>query len=614
MPQKNGHALPGSGPVRPLAGSERKGRPADDDVRTVTVVLKTPDPDDTLARKIHDLENRLPLSRPPELTPDELVALNAPAEQDFRRVEEFAKTHGLEVVRRSTAQHHLVLRGTVSQVEAAFGVELENHHHHGSIYQTHSGPVHIPPELKDCVDAVIGLDDTPAARPLLSTAAAEPKTARFTLGELAKRYRFPTGVNGAGQRIAIIAFGGGFHQQDLDDYFGKTLRLPHPPKVSAVAVPDQFSGAPANNPFPYKRLGEFIADMNNRRLSMEELTQEMGCDICLARALATFETTQDIEIAGGLAPGAEIDVYFANNTMAGWRAAIHAAAGVRDPADPAPTRPDGSPAAPATVISLSWGCAEAQASGLWKTQIDLAVRQARLRGITVCCASGDFGSLGVDPGVDTGYANVANVICPASSPSALACGGTTITGAAEVVWNNPDWKGVAMAGGGGVSGFFPRPVWQAGVNVPGHRSLDASWLEDGSDPKTWIGRGVPDVAANADSASGYELYVGGQPALGGGTSASAPLWAGLVALLNQSLSNTAGRPIKLGFVNSLLYRPEIAGTLGAISGGNNRLAGSGQHVAYFDARTGWNPCAGFGVPDGQKLLEALSRQEQPTSK
>jgi kumamolisin len=145
--------------------------------------------------------------------------------------------------------------------------------------------------------------------------------------------------------------------------------------------------------------------------------------------------------------------------------------------------------------------------------------------------------------------------------------------------------------------------------VPPHASIGASWLRADADRATWNGRGIPDVAANADAASGYELFVGGRAALGGGTSAATPLWSGLVALLNEHLSHAGGRPITLGYVNALLYRPDVAAALTPITQGNNRLQGSGPGVAYFQAGRGWNPCTGLGVPDGRRLLEALSRPE-----
>ncbi|HEU5169507.1 MAG TPA: S53 family serine peptidase [Gemmatimonadales bacterium] len=563
------HSIP-----RHPEGAAPRGRPAEGERRTVTIVLKAAEPDEELARRIHAIETRLPLSRPSHPTHEELTAAHLPAAEHFEAVERFARDHGLEVTRRSRAQHHVEVSGAASQLEAAFGVELEHFHHPGGVYQSHRGPVHLPAELGEIVQAVIGLDDAPLGKPLRTPAVAPPppKARAYSPRALARRYRFPTGVDGTGQRIAIVAFGGGYHQDDLDTYFTEVLRLARPPKVMAISVPDQHGAGPGNDPFPMKRLASFIGDMNDARVSMEAITKEQGCAICMARALATFEVTMDIEIVGALAPGAEIDVYFANNTLWGWRAAIHAVAGVRDDTDPAPVRSDGRTPEAATVLSFSWGCAEAQASGNWKDQIDLALQKVRQRGVTVCCASGDLGSLGVEPGGGTGYEDAANVSCPASSPSVLACGGTTIRARDETAWNNPHWKSAPMATGGGVSGYFPRPTWQAGCNVPRHRAVDRSWLREDADPAIWVGRGVPDVAANADAASGYELYVGGRRALGGGTSAAAPLWAGLIALLNQKLSDIGERPIRLGFVNVLLYRRDVASALREIQRGNNRRA------------------------------------------
>lgn len=318
----------------------------------------------------------------------------------------------------------------------------------------------------------------------------------------------------------------------------------------------------------------------------------------------------DIEIAGAIAPGAEIDVYFANQTLWGWRAAIHAAAAVRDHSDPAPVRSDGRPPQRATVLGFSWGAPETQPSGNGKDQVDLALQKAAQRGVTVCCASGDLGSLCVDPAGNSGFQDEANVSFPASSPFVLACGGTTIRGKRELSWNNPRWKRSPMATGGGVSGYFPRPGWQAGCNVPRHRAIGKAWLRDDADRAVWVGRGVPDVAGNADALSGYELHVGGRRAIGGGTSAAAPLWAGLIALLNERLSRLAPHPITLGFVNPLLYRRELAMALRDVyDRGDNRLPGTAAEVAFFRSDHGWDPCTGLGVPDGEKLLAALGRRE-----
>ena len=438
-----------SAPAQP-AGAVAHGRPAGADVRSVTVVLRPGEPTEDLARTLHERETLLPLSRPASPSRQVLAEAHAPAAEHFAAVERFAREHGLEVVARSVAQHRVQLRGPVSSLEAAFGVQLEQFQHGDRTYESHQGPVQVPDELKDIVEAVIGLDATPLSRPLV--AIARPRVAR------ARSY---------------------------------------------------------------------------------------------------------------------------------------------------------TPVQPATVLSFSWGWTEAQSTGNGKRQIDIALQKARQLGITVCCASGDLGSLGVEPSGNTGYEGAANVSFPASSPSALGCGGTTIRRGEETAWNNPVWKATPMASGGGVSGFFPRPLWQAGHRVPMHRKVGKAWLEEGLNAATWTGRGVPDVAATADALSGYELYVGGQRALGGGTSAATPLWAGLIALLNQRLSEIGGRPITLGFMNALLYRRDVASALREARKGDNRLPASAAGVAYFTAGPGWNACTGLGVPDGADLLAALSRPEPP---
>jgi len=168
---------------------------------------------------------------------------------------------------------------------------------------------------------------------------------------------------------------------------------------------------------------------------------------------------------------------------------------------------------------------------------------------------------------------------PASSPHVLGCGGTTLAASngqrrSEVVWN--DQASGGGASGGGISTVFPLPVWQANAGVPkGSRTG---------------GRGVPDVAGDASPETGYQILVDGQQEIVGGTSAVAPLWAGLIALLNQQIGK------KMGFMNPQLY------SLGEvpffdITTGNN---------GTFSAGTGWDPCTGLGSPNGQQLLKSLA--------
>jgi kumamolisin len=196
-------------------------------------------------------------------------------------------------------------------------------------------------------------------------------------------------------------------------------------------------------------------------------------------------------------------------------------------------------------------------------------------GVTVCVACGDNGS---SDGINDGKNHVD---FPASSSFALGCGGTALQASneqivSEVVWNDLPNGG---ATGGGVSNAFPLPTWQKGFNVP------APSVKGG-------GRGVPDVSGDAAPNTGYNILVDGQSAVVGGTSAVAPLWAGLVARMNQKM----GKPV--GFLNPLIYAQAVeASGFRDITKGNN---------GNFNAATGWDPCTGLGTPDGAKLLAALT--------
>jgi len=230
-----------------------------------------------------------------------------------------------------------------------------------------------------------------------------------------------------------------------------------------------------------------------------------------------------------------------------------------------------------SVISISWGSAEANWTAQAMTQFDQAFQAAAAMGVTICVAAGDNGS---GDGVADGQAHVD---FPASSPNVLACGGTKLlasgpaTIGSEVVWNE---GATTSATGGGVSAYFALPAYQARAGVPVSAATGK------------VGRGVPDVAGDADPATGYEVRVDGQSFVIGGTSAVAPLWAGLVALMNQKL----GHPV--GFLNPMLYGSLVGkGVTHDITAGNN---------GSYAAKAGWDPCTGWGSPDGAKLVQALA--------
>jgi kumamolisin len=259
----------------------------------------------------------------------------------------------------------------------------------------------------------------------------------------------------------------------------------------------------------------------------------------------------DIEVIGAVAQGARIVVYFAPNTTDGFYDVI--AAALHD-----------SHRSP-SVISISWGQAEAGWTAAAMDAYDALLADAGSLGVTVYAAAGDDGAADNAAG--------RNVDFPASSPHAVGCGGTTLTDTDEVVWN-----GLANnhgATGGGVSTHFALPSYQNGVGVPA--------APDGS-----VGRGVPDVAGDADPATGYLVRVDGQDVVIGGTSAVAPLWAGLTALANQANTTRAGA------VHDRLYaHPEA---FHDVTTGDN---------GGYSAGAGWDACTGLGSPHGSQIVTTL---------
>ena len=277
------------------------------------------------------------------------------------------------------------------------------------------------------------------------------------------------------------------------------------------------------------------------------------------------EVGLDIEVSGAIAPSATIAVYFAPNTDAGFLDAINQAA----------TDTVNKP----SVLSISWGGPESTWTSQSLQSYNSALQAAAAMGVTVCVAAGDNGSTdGVSDGLD-------HVDFPASSPYSLACGGTTLELSgesikSEVVWN--DLSSDEGATGGGISATFPLPSYQDNAGVP-----------PSDNPGNYVGRGVPDVAGNADPNTGYNVTVDGSSFPVGGTSAVAPLWAGLVALMNQSLGKA------VGYLNPTLYANigENVGAFHDITSGNN---------GDYSAGKGWDACSGWGSPDGSNLLKALS--------
>jgi len=530
--------MPVQGSERAALKGARKVGAADPRQRILVTVLVRRRPS---ARSLSSEIEEISALQPPErkhLTHEEFAATLGADPGELEKVEEFAHEHGIDVVEVSPAQRRLVLSGTVAAFSKAFGVSLARYKHPKGTYRGRTGPVRVPEDLAPIIEGVFGLDNRPQAKPHMRISGGKRGAVRpraggisYTPPQIAKLYDFPTGLNGKGQCIAIIELGGGYRSKDLKTYFGKLgISMPVVKAKSVDGGHNQPTGSP-NGP--------------------------------------DGEVMLDIEVAGAVAPGAKIVVYFAPNTDAGFLDAVHTA--IHDTLN----KP--------SVVSISWGAAESDWTNQAMQAMDKAFQDGAALGVTICCASGDNGST---DGVSDGRLHVD---FPASSPYALACGGTRLEGSGstitkEIVWNEGIRGG---ATGGGVSDVFALPKWQANAKVP-----------TSANPGGRIGRGVPDVGGDADPVTGYQVLVDGKQFTIGGTSAVAPLWAGLIALLNQKLGHS------VGYLNPAVYGlPPSSGAFHDISAGNNDITGKN---GPYPARSGWDACTGWGSPNGAKLLSALS--------
>jgi kumamolisin len=548
----------------PLPGARRTADvPADDEIRLTIVVRRKAGGTEKALRAAGTGQPPGP-GEPPASEAGRrrrLAEETGADEADIERVVRYVSDAGMRVESASAATRTVVARATAAQASAAFGVSLGRYETGGFAYRGREGAVHLPASLAGVVQAVLGLDNRPQARthlklggalrdgelpgpaaepasmlpalPARVAAAASPRPGPQPMWpmQVAQLYAFPTGVDGSGETIAIIELGGGFTGDELAAYF---LRAGVPaPQVEAVGV-----GGDANDP---------------------------GVD-----TRADTEVMLDIEVAGAVAPGARIAVYFGDTSDRGFYEALLSA--VHD-----------SQRSP-SVVSISWGGPEDGWTGQAREAIDGVLADAAALGITVLAAAGDHGA------GDAFGDGRAHVDFPASSPHIIGCGGTTLYldggQPREVAWNDGD----GWATGGGISDAYDPPPWQD-VMLPA--SLSGSGRP---------GRGVPDVAGNADNASGYVVLADGSWRTVGGTSAVAPLYAGLIALVNQAL----GHPV--GSVLPVLYAmPSGAGALRDTTVGSNSVPASrfGPATGGYQAAPGWDACTGLGSIDGSALLRQL---------
>lgn len=547
--------------MRPEGARRKSEKPNPREIIQVTLVVRPSSTTKDRDRAIKGLALQPPGERQ-HLDIEEFAKLHGSRREDFELVKRFAQRSGLRVIESNRTRRYVVLSGSISAFNRAFKVECASFDYAGRTYRSYDGRVQIPAELKNIVEAVLGLDNRLLMRHH-SFAPAHPAVRHTDPEEVAKAYKFPAGAKGKGECIAIIVLGGGFHRADIKNYF-KRAKL-RKPTISIVEINGQ-QNKPAS-PALIKKLLDVLGLDPNKTTNMARLRVHPGTtpkEIADAEhAMWTIETTLDIQLAGSFANAAHLVVYFAPNNERGKYHALTAALTNKKH--------------PATVISGSWGAVEEALPRNFLHALDQVFQDAALRGVTVCFSSGDRGD---DPDKN-GHPRVN---FPASSPHVISCGGThwkiQSNRLEETVWNETLPVGKVRSGGG-VSKIFKQPEWQenAGIQSKTERK----------------GRGVPDVSGKADIATGYPMLVGGYGITMGGTSAAAPLWAGLIARFNQVLGH------RVGYLTPLLYQQMYRSAFREITEGSNG----------FQAGPGWNPCTGLGTPNGKKLLTALQTKKQP---
>jgi hypothetical protein len=561
--------VPGTA-IRQVARAEVVGHVDGRQQLDVVVTLK-PRNADVLADLAARSSGRAPLSA------RQIQALFLPTKGDIAAVRSYLAAQGVRF--RSAKGLTLSFTGDAASAERAFGVHLNRYREaRGRAFRSSDGPLRLPKPLAGRVAAVDGLDTFARYRPAVelspSAVTPTPTCASSSTG--------PTAYKGAhgGYLPADLAAAGAYDFEPLLDAGADG-------DGEAIAFVE-YSYYLSSNVTKFKNCFGLTTPITNKYVGDQtfDLTDQP-------------EVVLDLQVALGAAPhlGAAY-VYMAKNTVS------MATMLNQIVADQAATN--------VHVISISWGLCEQLLPPSELSAVNSALQLAAVAGISVFSASGDFGSSDCYP-----YAGGAAVDDPSSQPFATAVGGTTLdlsSGRSEVVWNGGSDGG---SGGGGLSMLWGMPSWQSSANVVGSDSSgDPCGLSGG------YCRQVPDVALNADPQTGYIIYCTWPSSVCsgwlkvGGTSAAAPLLAGITADANEySLANGGQR---LGFASPLLYDrfANASPMFVDIDTGTNDILSLGK----YSAGAGYDMATGLGSIDGLQFAQELAaytpaappEQGQPT--
>ncbi|MBX9685396.1 MAG: S53 family peptidase [Candidatus Obscuribacterales bacterium] len=478
--------------------------------------------------------------------------------ESLEALTKFAEDHKLSVVESDLRSGRVLLSGKTGDFQTAFDVTLKDYATSAGIRQGHVGGLSMPAELAPHVRAVFGVDMRPAATPNFKLSQIQPEAAK------------------TGETTAILTGESGTGAIHNPESFTKAGGYLATEIAKAQNMPLKTGGEGQHGAFISLGGGVDLKDYNIffKDHGLEQPKPLRIVEVNGAKnspgdpLLGDTENALDALQMQSMAPKAHIDMILGPNSDKGlidvFERGIFPKAGE----------------AQKSVISASWGLAEQKQTPQAIKTLSITFRQAAIRGVQIFAGSGDSGARSHSPTYQPEY--------PASDPNVVGVGGLKmiLDGEGKLShasgWN----EGELSSSGGGVSKIFRLPRWQREVNVP--MNLDTGKA----------GRGVPDISTNAAKATGFPVRVGGSEIVIGGTSAGAPLYAGMMLNINAELALLGIKPVTP--LNPWLYARAQSGIFNDVSSGSN---------FGYEARQGWDAVTGLGWVDGNKMLQAMKANQ-----
>lgn len=475
------------------------------------------------------------------LTPEEFKQQYGPTDATVANVKDYLKSKGFKVENVSSNNAFITVSGKIGQMEDAFGVTINNYKNSkGETYYSNDQAPSVPAEFSGVITDVEGLNNE----------------ARYTHPKIRKPSKLVKNKAAAAKPNVGSGPSGGYTPNELKGAYdvNPLASAGYTGSGQTVAVME-LDGYKSSN----------ITSYDNYYGLASPAPQNVYIDSYNGAAgQGEVEVELDIEVINAIAPKAQVMVYEGPNTSQGL---IDTYQKIAD---------DNK----AKSISVSWGIGEQHEASSTMTSLDTIFKQYAAQGQSIFAASGDSGAY------DSGGSTL-EVDSPANDPYVTGVGGThlNLSGSSyssELVWSN---SSNSSGGGGGISEVYSMPSFQSGPGVQNSYSNGK--------------REVPDVSADADPNTGYSIYSQGSWTVVGGTSAAAPLWAGIAALNNQyAAANGKGN---LGQANPTLYKmfntSQTYSAFHDVTSGNN---------LYYPATSGYDMASGIGTPDAYNIIRDIN--------